>query len=140
MMQDVTVRWESALPLREALKNQLPEDFANRYVISVNGLPLGGRRRRIDDDNSSGGSESAADLLDRLKSGATLQAKGKEPLQPGVIQRTPAEDGFLFGFSKDMLPLTAGDRDVTFTLDTGTMTLKARFDPKEMLYRGQLAI
>ena len=53
----------------DALKNPLPKEFADRYVISVSGLPILGGSRQNTDDNSSGGSSNApsADTLDRIK-------------------------------------------------------------------------
>ena len=40
------VTWESAKPLRDALKTRLPRIFANCYVIGVDGIPLGDARER----------------------------------------------------------------------------------------------
>src|SRR6266851_2638459 len=63
-----TVRWESAKPILDAMKTALPEDFANRYVISVSGFPLNsGRRRRSQDDSDTNSSQSTDDMLDNLK-------------------------------------------------------------------------
>jgi hypothetical protein len=45
-----------------------------------------------------------------------------------------------FGFAKEFMPLTSTDKDVTFALNTAQLELKARFDPKEMLYLGKLAV
>jgi hypothetical protein len=33
-----------------------------------------------------------------------------------------------------------GDREIVFKLDTGQLTLQAKFDAKEMNYRGELAL
>ena len=46
----------------------------------------------------------------------------------------------LCAFSKELLPLTSTDKDVLFALDTEQFSIKARFDLKEMIYRGKLAL
>jgi hypothetical protein len=125
---EVTVRWESAKPVLEALKTSLPSEFADHYVIGVNG---------ISNAVSSAGKDKEDDMLDRLKGSAFLQAKGKEAIQPGVVQRSKDGSDVLFGFKKEFLPLSASDKDVQFTLNTGQISLKAKFDPKEMVYRGK---
>jgi hypothetical protein len=45
----------------------------------------------------------------------------------------------IFSFSKEALPLAAADKEVLFTLKLGA-TFKAKFELKEMMYGGQLAI
>jgi hypothetical protein len=123
MPGNVTVIWESAQPIREALHPVIPPEFNGRYVISVRGLE---------------GNQS----LDRLQTGTDLSAKGKPPIQPGLVRQR--NNSWLFGFSKDLMPLTADDKDVQFTVRTGadlrSTLLRATFNPKEMIYRGTLAL
>ena len=131
-----TVRWESAQPVLEALKSKLPEAFANHYVISVSGFPLSGRNRR-----RSQGEDDTADLLDRLKQVTFLEAKGKRDLQPGLVQeQTSSYGSVLFGFSKEMLTIKPEDKEVTFTTEVGRLTVKAKFNLKDMMYHGELAV
>jgi hypothetical protein len=145
----VIVRWESAQPVRDALGVPLPDDFAGRYVLSVSGLPLGvmERRRRgadagrvsVDPQENTPAARQRR-MVEELQSSATLEAKGREPAQPGIVRPVPRTPGtYLFGFSKELLPLTANDREIAFTLKTALMSVKAKFEPKEMLYRGHLA-
>ena len=131
-----TVRWESAKPILEATKTALPEIFANHYVIGVSGFPwMGDGRPRDDDDDSK-----ADGRLDELKQLTTLQAKGKELVQAGVIQRQVSNGtSILFGFSKD-LELSKDDREVVFSTRLGRLSLKAKFEPKEMVYHRELAV
>jgi hypothetical protein len=124
-----TVRWESAQPLVEATRTQFPPDFTDHYVISVSGLPALQGKEFLPGDEG---------MIERLKGAASLQAKGKTAYQPGIVRRSPA--GMWFGFSKESMPLTAADRDVTFILNTNQLELRAKFDPKEMLYQGKLAV
>ena len=135
-----TVRWESARPILDAQKTPLPEAFANHYVISVSSIPLlTGRRSSQDDDAES--SKPSEDRMDELKQVTTLQPKGKELAQAGVVQKEISSGTILlFGFSKDAIELTAADKEVDFTTRLGRLLVKAKFDPKEMLYRGQLAL
>ena len=125
---EVIVRWESARPLLDAVKFRMPPDFADRYVIGIGELP------------ATRGQDSPEDFLNQLKSGATLQTKAKDPVGAGVIQRARGASAVLFGFSKELLLIGPGDKDVLFSLTTEQFALKAKFDPKEMVYRGQLAL
>ena len=71
-----TVRWESAKPIMDAMKSKLPENFANHYVISVNGIPMSGRDQRSEDDPN----------IDHLKGVTFLDVKGKRDLQPRILK------------------------------------------------------
>ncbi len=122
----VIVRWESSQPERDATGVPLPEDFEGRYVISVTGLPP----------------ESDPNSIPAViyKNSAFLQAKGKAPAQAGVVRYTKNGTSILFGFSKELLTLKASDKDVQFSINTGDVEIRARFDPKEMMYHGELAL
>jgi hypothetical protein len=150
-----TVRWESAQPIIDALKTPLPEAFANRYVIAVRDIPLlknQPRQQQNPDDTDQDspklstrdpdddGSLSKRDL-DDLKIMTSLQPKGKESAQAGVVQQmTPGGTHFLFGFSKEFLDFGRKDHEVVFSTQLGKLIVKAKFDPSEMLYHGTLAV
>ncbi len=137
----VVVRWLSAKPMRLALKPALPESMANDYVISVTGLPLtDSGRRRSSDDADSGSADSRAAILDRVKGLTYLEPKGKSPAQPGVVQQASEPDTVLFGFSRELLPLSADDRDISFTTQIGRVEIKTKFNLKDMRYRDELAL
>ena len=134
------VRWESARPVLDALKEPLPEGFANHYVISVGGIPLdaGSRSRSQSQDDTS---QSDQDKLDRIKGATLLAPKDKRDLQPGVVVQQPAGYGNVyFGFAKDLVTLRPEDKEVTFTAQFGTAHVKTKFNLKEMLYHGELAV
>jgi hypothetical protein len=118
----VTVVWESAQPFLDSLKSSFPPDFANHYVIGVHKLPLGEGTRKVNLQNAA----------------ATLQARGKGSVGAGVIQ--PEHDFILCGFSKELFVIEPGDRDLIFDLETDQFSVRTRFDPKEMMYRGKLAV
>ena len=142
----VTIRWESAQPILEATKEKLPAEFNGHYVLAVSGLPLEWGLDRPGRGNRSAGNRSAedasvrlSDLVERLQAGATLGAKGKDP-EGANVRRAPLDEGWLFGFSRELLPLSRADKDIEFSLNSGPMLVKAKFEPAEMMYRGQLAL
>lgn len=123
------VRWENAPPLLEAMHTPIPETFADRYAISITGVPaLTGRAFQPGDE----------DMMERLGAAARLEAKGRSGIQAGAVHRTP--QAMWFGFSRELLPLTSADRDVRFTFNTEQLRVQARFDLKGMVYRGVLAV
>jgi hypothetical protein len=130
----VFVRWESAQPILDALRAPLSADFEGHYVVSVTNLPLAvprpGRGR---------GETAPDDFLDRIQSGTTLQVKGRDPVEAGIVRRTHI-GSILFGFLKDQLRLTPSDREIAFALTTQQLSLKTKFDTKEMIYHGKLAV
>jgi len=131
-----TVRWESAQTILDAQKKPLPEEFANHYVISVSGFPLRGGRRQ--DDDSGDSSQPSESMLDDLKAYTSLQPKGKAIAQPGVVK---AQYGTVFfGFSKEVLDLSADDKEVAFSTQIGRAMIKTKFEFKEMKYHGKLAV
>lgn len=119
----VVVIWESAQPVRDALRVALPPAFNNRYVLSVRGFEI--------DLNA-----------ERLTQGSELSAKGKPPVLAGIVTRR--NNTWLFGFSRDLLPLGPADKDVLFTVRTGPdfneTLVRASFSPREMTCRGALAL
>jgi hypothetical protein len=121
----VAVIWESAQPVREAIHPAIPPELNGRYVISIRGL-------------------EGEYPLDRLEAGSDLSAKGKSPVRPGPGMVRRRNNTILFSFSKELLPLEANDKDVQFNVRTGanlTNTLvHATFNPKDMIYRGTLAL
>lgn len=130
----VIVRWESAQPILDALRAPLAADFEGHYVLSVTNLPLAPAHRA-----GRGEETTPDDSLDRIQAGATLEVKGKGSAEAGIARRTHI-GSILFGFSKDQLRLTPSDRDIVFALNTSMLTLKTRFDAKEMTYHGKLAV
>src|ERR1022692_181246 len=142
-----TVRWESAKPVQEALKTPLPEGLAGAYVISVSGVPVvePGRQHSDDGDTDSTVSKGLSDeVLDRIKNLTYLEPKGKSPAQPSVVQKgsisSSGRPTLLFGFPRDVVALTADDREVMFTTKLGAIEVKTKFNLKDMMYRKELAL
>ena len=135
------VRWESAKPVLEAMKASLPRNFSNHYVISVSGLPSPRNTRPVE---GTGAEVRAAQreneaVFERIKS-LTYLAEVK----PAIVEETPFGVGetrtILFGFSKALLPLSPDGHEIAFTTQLGTIPVKVKFGPKEMMYRGELAV
>lgn len=122
------ILWESAQPILDALKPEFPDGYAGHYVINVSGFPW-------PPDNDD-------DALDHLKTVTYLQPSRGKSVQPGVVQKpfSSGPGGILFGFSKELLDLSADDKDVLFTTRLGSTPIQARFLLKEMTYRGKLAV
>lgn len=143
-----TVRWESAQPILDALKTPLPDIFVNHYVIGIRDIPLIDNERRPQDTDdpdtpkpSTPDSSSNKKAIDNLKMFTTLQVKGKDTIEPGVVQQmTPGGTYFLFGFSKEFLDFGKKDHEIDFRTQLGRLQVKTKFDPSEMIYRGKLAV
>jgi len=121
-VDEVTVVWESAQPLLDVLKTTFPRDFANHYVIGVDELPTAEGRGKVNLESMT----------------ASLQVRGKGSVDAGGV--LPSRNVTLFKFAKELLPLSATDKEAMFALETNQYSIKARFDLKEMVYRGKLAV
>ncbi len=135
----VLVRWDSAQPLRDTLQLPAIGDFDGRYVIGVSNIPpaVMNRRRRGESETTI----PMDDFLAELQGAATLQAPGREPAGAGHVRHVPgSENNYLFGFSRDLFPISANDKEVQFVLRTARVSVKAKFEPKNMTYRGKLAV
>jgi hypothetical protein len=147
-----TVRWESALPVQEALRigvdDEKPNpDFARYYVIHLLGdlPPARGRRRSSngDDGNSDDDDNDRNERrLEMLKEDTRLERKdGRvklERVEEGsrVGSRGP---GIYFYFSR-LDDISMDDKVVNFSAKVDRMEIKARFTLKDMRYQGKLAL
>ena len=122
-----TIVWESAKVIRDAAKTPLPDGFENQYVLSIAGIPL-----------SKGSSRNALDNLRRV---SMLHVKGKDPLEAATVQQNKDNGAiYYFGFSKEGLAITKDDKDLGFTTRMGKVAFNAKFNPKDMIYRGELCL
>jgi hypothetical protein len=135
----IVVRWESALPVREASKKSLPAEAEGHYVLSISGMPAMGDR-----PGPGGGGAPPADfreqMLARMKGATLLQPKGRNPLQPDNILPPDKDGAMLVLFPIGAEPIKASDKEVVFQTKMGPLDLSAKFVLKDMLYRGQLAL
>jgi len=122
-----TVRWDSALPIVEALKKKPIAAAKDFYIIAVVGdLTL------ADPDADD---EQRASRLEMMKEYTKLDKKG------GAIPLANLElvkkEGTLFYFSRDE-PIKDGQ--VTFVTKIGPVEVKCKFPVKEMTYHGKLEL
>jgi hypothetical protein len=135
------VRWESARPIQEAQKSELPDMFKDHYVIGVSGIPLLNRRDRRPDDDDQDTAASQKEALENAKNFTTIAPKGRDLAQAGIAWQQPSSSHiFLFGFSRQAIELSADDKEVLFHTRLGGLIVKAKFDLKEMKYQGKLAL
>ena len=164
---NVTLRWESALPVQQALLRQgagageskskpgASEDEskagadANQkyYVIAVFGFRMPGRRDRQSassggnpDDDQDRGSRSNDDLRSQLLDAAQLIPKGHRAIYADDVQVTGfGSDEVRFLFPRTA-PIVAGDKEVDFILEVHGIKLEHKFHLSEMQYQGKLAL
>jgi len=132
-----TVRWESALPVREAMKAAKSADADKNYIIALIGEMPAASVPSDDDDAAE-----RQRKLDVLKESTRLERKD-DPLELQSVKiapRTPhSPSGTLYYFSR-ALPLTPEDKQVTFTTKVGPLEVKCKFTLHDMLYHGNLEL
>jgi hypothetical protein len=131
------VRWESALPVREALGGTSSSEFAENYVINMIGaIPSVGLP--ADDDDPA----ERKQKLELLQETTRIERRD-DPLELQGVATAPAtrlsRGGTLFYFSR-ILPIKPADKQVTFVTKMGGIEIKCKFTLKEMQYRGNLEL
>ena len=146
---EVTIQWQSALPVQIAAAKKIANDAdisqikpLDNYIVAVIGLPiraLGGRAASVDSDQTLDGDEEK-NLQDRLKLSTELMAGGHEALHPIKVELNQGVDGrILFYFNKSE-PITLNDKTVDFKLISGHTKIEKKFVLKDMLFKGELAL
>jgi len=136
----VLVRWESAKPVCDARKKELPKELAGNYVISVSGMPLEGGRHEGEQRWPDKGGDGTADFVERLKQATQLLRKNADPIYPARIMQDSQGQVRYFVFPYGSQPIQASDKEVVFHLALSRMELKAKFALKDMMYQGALAL
>ena len=119
------VTWESAQPIRDALKTPPAPVYENYYVIGLDGLPPG---------------TYSADYLSEF---ALLRSTGTSKWRvkaTGARERIRTSSVYQFAFSRTAAPISAGTEEVIFEMALGQWTLETKFRPKNMMYHGRLAV
>lgn len=147
----VIVRWESALPVKEALLRlkfgatpPAPGDagytldrIEKDYVIAVAGLTLPSSHRK-----PAPGVESPEDRMrDELLATTTLTPKGRRPILPEEVRVNPPEarTEVLILFPRTQ-PIEVSDKEVTFDAQWRSLGIRKNFRLKDMMYRGKLEL
>lgn len=130
------IRWESARPVREAMKLPETPDLEKFYILNMVGdIPSVGATP--DEDESQRAARFAA-----LKQVTKLEHKGDAILlsRVAVAPRTSLSlAGTLFYFSRD-LALRLEDKQAMFSTKLGPIDVKCKFTLKEMMYQGKLEL
>jgi len=129
----LTLRWESAMPVREAELRardvDAPTVDENHYAIAVIGVP----RSMIKADTRG----MEADL----KKQAVLKRDDKKDFKPSSVEILQRDDGpivvFFFPRSTE---ITASDRRVEFDAQIGKLKFAEPFFTEDMVYQGKLAL
>jgi hypothetical protein len=148
----VLVRWESALPVQQALErlgDKTPgaeKSPDKRYVITVFGLPAdalrrGGYGQDGDQNDSRDSDRNSTDLRQQLMSATRLVVKGKRSIPPEDVKFNPTglsrEIRFIFPVTET---LSTDDKEIGFETRTGQYRIETKFRPKDMSYKGKLEL
>jgi hypothetical protein len=117
----VTIRWETASPIRQLTDIVLPDAFENHYVISVKGLPASVLRPH-----------------GPLLPNASLSARNRQPKAAEFVALTGDKLTVLLAFPVFDPPITASDKTIVFRMNLTGITLDAKFEPEKMICRGRL--
>ena len=157
---NLTIRWQSAQPVQEALVKQrsltadeskaLADASQKYYVITVVGFRMPNRRSRSGDIDSSDSNDQDRDrvtkisndaLRSRFMDAARLVPKGKSPIYAEDIQfegpNGASEIRFLFPRSKE---ISADDKEVVFSFESQGIKFEHKFRLSDMNYQGKLAL
>jgi hypothetical protein len=127
------LRWESALPVREAeLKardTNAPTLDLDHYAIAIYGVPS----RMANGDSKS--------LANQLKKQAAIKRDGKKDLKPSSVEVLQREDGpvivYLFPRSKE---ITRQDKRIEFDAHINRLQFTQSFYVDDMTYQGKLEL
>lgn len=150
---NVLVRWDSALPVREALNragqeaqhSHTAEQAAKDYIISIIGLVPAGRYRSVGRTESESRSDGTIDarnpeeMLEGLMAASQLIPRGKAAIRPEDA-KLDGSTGTLYIFFPRTEPIALDDKEVTFTTRFGALTVQKRFGLKDMRYQGKLEL
>ncbi len=128
----LNIRWESALPIREAelkaRETNAPAVDEDHYAIAVYGIP----DRYAKDADSMG---------EHLKGQSTLKRDGQKDLKPTHVDVIQREDGvvivFLFPRSKEIV---VKDGEIEFNALIGPFQITQSFRLDQMVYQGKIEL
>ncbi len=154
---NLIVRWETAIPVKEALMklnfgDHLPakgekgytlDAPQDDYIISVTGLRMGGGRGQRaggTTEQTDASQQSGADRMkDQLMTGTQLVRKGKDPIAPkDVVVNTSRNTVYLVFPKTDVI--SEDDKDVEFRMTMGRIQVKEKFTLKDMHFSGKLEL
>lgn len=147
----VLIRWDSALPVREAALRLQETNFATTeqaakdYIITVVGLVPAKRYRDAGQLNGTSASDSSVDerdpeeLLEGFMSTSRLIRAGRPALAPENV-KLDGSTGVVRIFFLKADPIDVREKEVVFRTRFGSLTVQKVFRPAEMTYRGRLEL
>ena len=157
---NLTIRWDSALPVQQALMRRgagetdelkaVTDASEKYYVVSIHGFRLPRPRNRSndtddqtsdEDDNNRGRNRNTDALRSQLLDAAQLAPKGRSSIYAKDVQ-IDGFDGsgsirFLFPRTN---PISADDKEVDFILEVRRIKVEEKFKLSDMHYEGKLAL
>jgi hypothetical protein len=139
----VTVRWESALPIRQAQDKSAAT--ANAYVISVTGLIPVNRYRAAGTTETTSASDDSFDarnpeeLLEAFMSYSKIMVKGARDLKPENAKLDPATGTVRIFFSRER-PIDTSEKEALFITRFGGLSVKVKFRISSMKYHGAIEL
>lgn len=139
----MTVRWESAEPVREALRRiespgleQVEEWTKQYYVVSVSGMRrMGGRRRPEGEEPPPQDDGRRTRIEERMRASTALKLKGREPILPAKVEMWQSAEGMTTIFLFPRVPaISPQESEISFETMMGPLSVKAKFNPKKMRY------
>jgi hypothetical protein len=145
---NVTLRWESALPVQQALMRQgglgadeskpVADASAKDYVISVLGFRMPERQDRLDDNDGNANQDR---LRSQFLDAAQLIPKGKRTIYAEDVKfEGPDGSGAIRFLFPRTNAISAGDKEVDFIFEVRGTKLEHKFRLADMQYQGQLAL
>lgn len=145
----VTVRWDSALPIREALARShkdasITARAAKDYIITVIGLASASvHNASAPNADPSGGvqrePQDPAEIARAFVTNSSLLPRGKPGIMAEDAKYDPAT-GAVHLFFPRSAAITLGEKEVIFVTRFGSLNVRKKFRLKEMTYRGQLEL
>jgi hypothetical protein len=125
------VRWASAKAVCAANKGT-PDGASQFYMLAMTGdFPDAAK------PSSEESVTAAAERGDMLRTYTKLDRKGDAPIYLDHIQAVAG--GEMYYFTR-LDPITAANKEITFTTKIGPLEFKTKFLLKDMLYRGKLEL
>jgi len=151
---NVTVRWDSALPVQQALKRQgsasadeakAVADASDKfYVITVFGFRMPSNRRSgygstSSDSDQDRDRQSADNLRSQLLDAAQLLPKSARAIYAQDVQVEGGGSELHFLFPRNP-GIASSSKEVDFILDVRGVKVEHKFHLSDMQYQGQLAL
>jgi hypothetical protein len=139
----VTVRWDSALPIRQAQKETAAP--ATSYVISLAGLIPANRYRAVGQTETTSSSDGSVDahnpeeVLEAFMANSRISIKGYRDWQPENVKLDPATGVVRVFFSRQKA-INPGEKEALFTTHFGALNVRVKFRISSMKYHGNIEL